>query len=586
MARTRTANSDNRNSPKLDDKLIDEFATLGKLAYAQRRKLAAKELGVRVDVLDRLVKDRRRLLTQDDTALPHWKVNPSPEPVDAAELLKSIQALFRRYVVLPKGADVALPLWVLHAWTFDAGDISPFMVVNSPTKRCGKTTVLILLYFLTPKSELVASITASSLFRYIEQERPTLIIDEADTFMGDNEELRGILNSGHTKTAANVIRNVEVEGEHRPRRFSTWAPKVIAAIGSLADTLEDRSIILLLQRKPRTAKVDRLRRRDTSELAGLRSQAARWAADNFDLLIDPDPQIPSTLNDRAADNWRPLLAIADLAGGTWLQDARDAACHLSGDDQDGGAVNVDLLKDIRTAFGEDAAIRSADLVAKLIADPERPWVEWKRGRPLTQKQLGRLLKPFGICSETVHPPGLPHGRGYQRVRFEEVWEAYCPLVNTPPNPNPPISKCASVQMAMKSAQPSDFRSVQKASPHTSKNDDLSYRHAGLHACTLRKQQNGVRGYVDRADDPDPIPDFPVCAPKDNGGAAPGLSEREIHEFAARYIDRAADRLHEDGGIELDRGKLDASLREALRERCLPEHVETEFLRIMDAVFRV
>ena len=310
------------------------------------------------------------------------------------------------------------------------------------------------------------------------------------------------------------------------------------------------------------------------------------AADNFDLLIDPDPQIPSTLNDRAADNWRLLLAIADLAGGTWPQDAREAACHLSGDDQD-GAVNVDLLKDIRTAFGEeDAAIRSADLVAKLIADPERPWAEWKRGRSLTQKQLGRLLKPFGICSETVHPPGSPHGRGYQRVRFEEVWEAYCPLVNPPPNPNPPFSKCASVQMPMKSAQHGDFRSVQKASPAHFEKRRLSHSHAGLHACTLRKQQNGVGGHVDRADDPVPIPDFPVSAPKDNDGAAPGLPEREIQEFAAWYVDRAADRLHEDGGIELDRGKLDAGLREALRERCLPEHVETEFTRIMDAVFRV
>ena len=532
-------------------------------------------------MLDRLVKDRRRLLRQDDTALPHWNVVPSSEPVDAAKLLKSIKAVFRRYVVLPKGADVALPLWVLHAWSFDAGDISPFMVVNSPTKRCGKTTVLILLYFLTPKSELVASITASSLFRYIEQVRPTLIIDEGDTFMGDNEELRGILNSGHTKTAANVIRNVEVEGEHRPRRFSTWAPKVIAAIGSLADTLEDRSIILLLQRKPRTAKVDRLRRRDTNELAGLRSQAARWAADNFNLLVDPDPPIPSTLNDRAADNWRPLLAIADLAGGTWPQYAREAACHLSGDDQD-GAVNVDLLKDIRTAFGEDAAIRSADLVEKLIADPERPWVEWKRGRPLTQKQLGRLLKPFGICSETVHPPGLPHARGYQRAHFEEAWEAYCPVVNSPPNPDPPFSKCASAQMPMKSAQPDGFRSVQKASPHTSKTDDLSHSHAGLHGCTLRKQQNGVRGHVDRADDPGP--NFLVCA--DNVGTAPGLPEREIQNFADWYLDQAADRLREGGGIELDRGWLDASLREALRERCLPEHVETEFARVMEAVFRV
>ena len=143
--------------------------------------------------------------------------------------------------------------------------------------------------------------------------------------------------------------------------------------------------------------------------------------------------------------------------------ARETACQALAEartDQD-GAVNVELLKDIRTAFGEDAAIRSADLVEKLIADPERPWAEWKRGQPLTQKQLGRLLKPFGICSETVHPPGLPHGRGYQRVRFEEAWEAYCPLVNTPLNPNPPFSKCASAQMPMESAQPGDFRVCKK-----------------------------------------------------------------------------------------------------------------------------
>jgi hypothetical protein len=128
--------------------------------------------------------------------------------------------------------------------------------------------------------------------------------------------------------------------------------------------------------------------------------------------------------------------------------------------------------------------------------------------------------------------------------------------------------------------------VQKAFPHTSKNDDLSYSRTGLHGCTLRKQQNGVRGHVGRADDPGPIPDFPVCALKDDRGAAPGLSEREIQNFADWYVNRAADDIREGGEIELDRGKLDASLREALRERCLPEHVETEFTRIMDAVFRV
>src|SRR5215510_14164473 len=206
----------------------------------------------------------------------------------------------------------------------DAGDISPFMVLVSPTKRCGKTSVLILLFFLTPKSELAANITASSLFRYIEAVRPTLLIDEADTFAKDNEELRGILNSGHTRLAANIIRNVEVHGEHKPRRFSTWAPKAIATIRGLADTLEDRSVIVTLQRKPRDAKVERLRRRDTEGLKTIRSRAARWAADNFDKLVDPDPKVPEALNDRAADNWRPLLAIAELVGGDWPARGREA----------------------------------------------------------------------------------------------------------------------------------------------------------------------------------------------------------------------------------------------------------------------
>jgi hypothetical protein len=92
---------------------------------------------------------------------------------------------------------------------------------------------------------------------------------------------------------------------------------------------------------------------------------------------------------------------------------------------------VELLRDIRSAFGDDDVIRSSDLVAKLTADPDRPWAEWKHGRPLTQKQLAGLLAPFHIISLTVHPPGLPDGKGYRRTDFEEAWAAYCPGQNTP-----------------------------------------------------------------------------------------------------------------------------------------------------------
>jgi putative DNA primase/helicase len=408
-----------------DSPVIGELASLDTLEYELWRDTAAAGLKIRVSALDKLVKGRRAVTEDENTALPHWNVEPSAGPVDGAALLNNLRQVFRRYVVLPKGADIALPLWVLHAWTMDAGDVSPLMVLVSPTKRCGKTSVLIVLYFLTPRSELSSNITAPALFRYIEDVRPTLLIDEADSFVKDNEELRGILNSGHTKAAANVIRNVD----HKPRRFSTWAPKAIATIRTLAETLEDRAVIVRLQRKPPGATVERLGRRDNADFAALRSQAARWAADNFDKLADPDPKI-SGLNDRAADNWRPLLAIADLAGGTWPEEARRAACLLSGEEQD-SAIGVELLRDIRSAFGDDDVVLSSDLVAKLTADPERPWAEWKHGRPLTQKQLAGLLAPFHIISLTVHPPGLPDGKGYRRIDFEEAWAAYCPVQNTP-----------------------------------------------------------------------------------------------------------------------------------------------------------
>jgi putative DNA primase/helicase len=488
---------------------IERLAKLPRLEYERQREDTARLLGVRVAALDKIVREQRTAAEDDAATLPHWTVEPSPEPVDGAALLDRFRQVFRHYIVLPKGADVALPLWVLHAWTFDAGEISPFMVLVSPVKRCGKTSVLILLYYLTPKSELASNISPTAIFRYIEETRPTLLIDEADSFVKDNEELRGILNSGHTKAAANVIRNVEVNGEHKPRRYSTWAPKAIAIIGGLADTLEDRAIRLMLQRKALGAKVERLRRCDNEWFAALRSQAKRWAADNFDKLTDPDPPTPEQLNDRAADNWRPLLAIADLAGGDWPTRAREAACLLSGEAPT-DAMGIELLKDIRAAFGDDDEIRSADLITKLIADPERPWAEWKHGRPLSQKQLGSLLKPFCIISATVHPPGLPHGKGYRRGDFKEAWNVYCPRQNTP-LPHSGTSEVCKRASADEMGTTNDFRSVQKDIPHGSKNGNLSYNCAGLHACTDQIGENGADHGSHQEIAPADVPTGRVCA---------------------------------------------------------------------------
>jgi hypothetical protein len=522
-----------QENPASDDEQIAALAELSEFAYQKQRIQAAAEVGIPVGALDKLVRQCRAQADQDAAALPHWQVEPSPDPVDGAALLDSIKQVFNRYIVLPKGADTALALWTLHAWTMDAGDISPFLVLVSPTKRCGKTSVLIILQYLTPRSELASNISASALFRYIEEVRPTLLIDEADSFVKGNEEMRGILDSGHTKVAAHVIRNVEVNGEHKPRRFSTWAPKAIATIRALADTLEDRSIVVQLQRKPKAATVARLRKRDSDEFASSRSQAARWAADNFGALEDPDPIIPDVLNDRAADNWRPLLAIADLAGGTWSERAREAACLLSGEGHDVASLNVRLLGDCRPAFGDADVIRSEDLVAKLAADPEQPWAEYNRGKPITQRQLAQLLGGFHITSTNVRPPApLPQGKGYRRVDFEGAWAAYCPGQNASPADSP-LSKRPNVPMPMESAQLSDFASVPEKPWDGSKNDDLSNNHARWDAGTDRKPENGAPGDIDHGKGQSP----PVCA--QCGGPPDSRDPTQVYRIGDRLV-----RLHE------------------------------------------
>ena len=439
------------------DKLVAELATLSEIAYQKCRKDKARTLGI------------------------------------AAE---------------------ASALWVLHSWTMDAGDISPFLVLISPTKRCGKTSMLILLLYLTPRSELASNISPSAVFRYVEDVRPTLLIDEADSFVGDNEEMRGILNSGHTRAAAHVIRNVEVNGRHKPRRFSTWAPKAIATIRELADTLEDRSVLLQLQRRPKAVKMARLRKRDCEEFAVLRRKAARWAEVNFDALAaDPDPDTPEDLDDRASDNWRCLLQIADLAGGDWPQRAREVACRLSGAGHESLSINVRLLEDIRLAFGEAEAMRSADLVAALIADPERPWAEWKRGKPLTQKQLGGLLAPFCISSETVSIEGLNDAKGYKRVRFGEAWEAYVPAQKLGQNSFAhPIQhfEASKRRNADGTGVFSDFQSVAEAGGDGSKNDDLAHNHAGFDASTLQKPESEAKASL-TMNGGGPAEPFPRCA---------------------------------------------------------------------------
>lgn len=364
---------------------------------------------------------------------------PWPDAVDGAALLDAIAGTVRRYLATRDSVPDAVALWTMHAHAHDAADVSPILALTSPEKRCGKTTMLHVLGALVPRPLPAANITAAALFRVVEAVAPTLLVDEADSFLRDREELRGVLNSGHARASAYVVRTVG--DDHEPRIFGTWAAKAIAIIGDLPATLEDRSIIIPMRRRAPDEQVERLRLDRLRELEPLRRRAWRWALDHVDVLRDADPATPSQLHDRAADSWRPLLAIADAVGGEWPARARRAALALSGAADDGDAPGIMLLADLRSLFAERGVdeLPSRDIVAALVEMEDRPWPEWRRGQPISTRSLARLLMPFGIGPVRMRTPDGSQVRGYGRDAFRDAWRRYLPLPRQEGGPDP--SQC-------------------------------------------------------------------------------------------------------------------------------------------------
>jgi putative DNA primase/helicase len=374
------------------------------------------------------------------------RIDPWTEPVDVATLLDEIEMQIKRYVMLSPEAAVALALWIVHAYCFRLFSISPRLGIVSPEKRCGKTTLLSVIEALVPKSLMAANVTVAAVFRTIEKYRPTFLIDEADTFLPDNEELRGIINSGH-RSDGQVIRLVG--DDHDPRAFATCCPTAIAAIGSLPGTIEDRAVKITMRRRMGAETIERFRSDRVDGLHSLKRKAARWVADNEQVLRDADPDMPEGLDDRARDNYRPLLAIADVAGWDWPGQARWAAETLSkqGTDQDEQSQGVLLLGDIRVVWADRQTRRgkhadrmsSTDLAEALANLPDRPWANWARGKGITPNSVARRLRFFGIVPNTIKLSDGKQPNGYKRSQFDDAFARYLPLPTGSPVQSSPSS---------------------------------------------------------------------------------------------------------------------------------------------------
>jgi Protein of unknown function (DUF3631) len=312
---------------------------------------------------------------------------------------------------------VAHTLWIAHTHLMEAWDSTPRLAFLSPEPGSGKTRALEISELLVPNAVEAVNMSPAYLFRRIGAEvgMPTLLVDEIDAlFNGKSqsaEEIRGLLNACHRRGAMVgrcLIHGKTVTTEESP----AFCAVALAGLGWLPDTLMSRSVIIRMRRRAPNETVEPYRRRDHGPAGEmLHNQLASWAAARVAALAKARPAMPPGIEDRAADCWEPLLAIADAAGGHWPEMARLAAVTLVAAAKEANpSLGIRLLEDLRQVFGEDKELPTERLLAKLHDLPESLWKDLK-GRPLDDRGLAARLRKYEIKPKVLAGFNL---RGYRR----------------------------------------------------------------------------------------------------------------------------------------------------------------------------
>ena len=376
-----------------------------------------------------------------------------PPPIqDGAKLLTDLEIFVRRFVVVAKDGLLVIVLWVLHTYAIDAADATLYLNVRSPQKQCGKTRLLEVLALLVARPFFTARTSAAALIRKVAKDLCTLLLDESDTaFKGPqeySEALRGILDAGNRRGG---VATLCAGKDYEVVDFPVFGPKVIAGIGRLPDTVEDRCAAIELARRKRGETVEGFHPREISNAAkSLRERIAIWTKQNLDGLRTAKPLLPDELSDRAQDAYEPLFAIADQLGAG--ERARKAARVLAGAAPESEDVGERTLLECKRVFDERAvdALPTSEIVFELRKIEGGPFSEY-RGRLFDGNALARRLKHYHIYPHDIRfepgavkeTPGFEGGtrKGYYKSTpldqagrrrdegtFEDAWERYAPPV--------------------------------------------------------------------------------------------------------------------------------------------------------------
>jgi hypothetical protein len=401
------------------------------------REAARRKLDALLTRLGKNWNDLPELLRPDDAPPAPPAADPrdsGTHPFDRTSPADTVRGMLKLYVKLDPAEFVAVTLWIIHTHVYDRFMVTPRLLLSSPVKGCGKSTLLDVCERLVARAEKSDSISAAALYHAMKGAPRTMLLDEADNLeLGVKAVLRSVLNAGHKRggVVTRMLRNQSV-------RFPVFAPVALAAIGLLTLPLISRSIVINMRRGD-SQTMRSLRRfdlADTTDIDIVYSHVVHWIRGaNLSL----DPEMPDELYGRMADNWRPLLSIADACGPAWSASAREAAIAFAHGDheEDVGVFLLWCIREVFNARGVDR-LTSKKLVRELIGleISDEAWREYRgptgseRPRRLTQHALARLLKLFRIRSRVLWPlqqrtAESRSSRGYFRADFEESWRAYC-----------------------------------------------------------------------------------------------------------------------------------------------------------------
>lgn len=348
-----------------------------------------------------------------------------------AVLLQEVIDKISKHIIVRPHELLAMALWVAMTWVHEiAATHSPYLIATSAEPDSGKTTLLGVLRFLVPKPFTAAELTGPSIFRFVDREKPTLLVDEGDDLFQRKADIKHIFNAAWTR-GTKIPRQVSIHGISVTVWFDPFCPKAVGLLGlNLPSTLKGRSIVVKLWPKKPNEKIENFLHADDQEFIDLRCKLARWSTDNAGAIKASEALLPSGFNNRLAANWKLLLGIAEQAGSDWPKQARAAAERLSHTSRRSSS-GVQLLAAMRTMLANRDEITSAEVVAELVADPDAPWCEYHHGGPITQRQVAVLLEPFDIRPGVIHPTkraGLSR-RGYSAADFKEAFARFLPVVD-------------------------------------------------------------------------------------------------------------------------------------------------------------